>query len=125
MNNWSEEMAQFIIPGEVKVVIGWIGEGWQGDYDPDDPDDQPLLRFDAYDLNRPPDIYGPHSRSFQDTSYCTRLPATIPPEVLKSVCRVIAVSLADESHWKRPCEEWSWVNAEDAHRIHYPQEAQP
>jgi len=33
-----------------KVIIEWVelGEGWSGDYNSDDPEDEELLRFDAY-----------------------------------------------------------------------------
>lgn len=34
--------------GKVKVVIEWIGEGIDGDYDEEDPDDEPLCRFSVY-----------------------------------------------------------------------------
>ena len=125
----SEEMASFEIPGKARVEIGWIGEGNSGDYDEDDPKDTPLLRFDALDLaahKTPQECEGgeacyerdPRCRSAQDASYCTQLPATLPKDVLTSVCRAIAQDIADKPHWKRLLEEWSWVNEARARGIH-------
>lgn len=36
----------WVVDGPVRVCFDYIGEGHEGDYDPDDPDDQPLLRLD-------------------------------------------------------------------------------
>jgi len=33
---------------DVRVELEWIGEGYEGDYDPEDPEDVPLLRFTVY-----------------------------------------------------------------------------
>ena len=119
----SEEMAKYVIRGKVRVEIGWIGEGNDGDYDEDDSRDVPLLRFDAYDLVKHKNTLkctGRYDccRGGQDTSYCTQLPATLPMEVLKSVCRSIAEHIVDEPHWKRILEELSWMDEKDALRIH-------
>ena len=62
-----------LIKDNVKVSLDWIGEGHCGDYDPDDPKDDKLLRLDVYkyvnyDLNYPSEwvmVY--------DSSYCTRM----------------------------------------------------
>lgn len=113
-----EEMARYEIPGEVLVVFGWIGEGRQGDFDEEDKDDVPFLRFDAYDLKCPEDERDRECRSSQDNSYCTCLPAWTPLDVLESVCKAIAEAIFSESHWKRLLEEWSWVDLEDAEKIH-------
>jgi len=127
LSNASEEMAKHVIRGKVKVVIGWMGEGNEGDYQEDDPDDVPLLRFDAYDFaahKKSSDCgggdycYKHNCRSAQDASYCTQLPATLSKDILKSVCRAIAKNIADESYWKRFLEEWSWIDAKEARKIH-------
>jgi hypothetical protein len=110
----SEEMAKYVIPGKVKVVIGWIGEGRYGDFDEEDTGDTPYLRLSAYDLERIT-----NSRSKQDNSYCTLLPAWTPVDVLQSVCHAIANSIVDEDHWKRRLEEWSWVDWREAYHIHW------
>ena len=48
----------------VTVEIEYIGEGYTNDYQPDDPGDQPLLRFVVY-------------HGGKDTGWCTNIPATI------------------------------------------------
>jgi len=109
----SELIASYEIKGEVRVNIGWIGEGWCGDFDEDDPDDEPLLRFDVHDLKYPKDMEEEETwwncRSRQDNSYCTQLPAWTPIERLQEICKAIAESVAGEEHWKRRLEEWSWI----------------
>ena len=68
-----------VIRGDRKVEWVDIGEGWNGDYDPDDPDDTALLRFDVLELTN---IHGLFSDSpvmewevLDDASYCTQMPA--------------------------------------------------
>ncbi len=34
---------------QTKLVLTYIGEGYHGDYNPEDPEDEPLLRVDLYD----------------------------------------------------------------------------
>ena len=34
---------------EIKVVLGWAGEGLYGDYNKEDPYDEPLIRADVYE----------------------------------------------------------------------------
>lgn len=118
----SEEMAQYIIPGKVRVIIGWIGEGNEGDYRADDPSDEPLLRFDAYDLTTHADTTE-CTGSYDccrgvDSSYCTRLPATLSKPVLESVCRHIAETIVDEENWKKILEGLSWLDENDAAQAH-------
>lgn len=118
-----EEMAQYTIPGKVRVEIGWIGEGNEGDYQAYDPADAPLLRFDAYDLVPHADTtdctgFYDCCRSAQDASYCTRLPATLPKPVLESVCRHIAETIADKENWKKLLEGLSWLDEADAQQAH-------
>lgn len=60
-----------IIKGDVMVALEWIGEGFSGDYDPADPEDQPLLRFTVF--RREDGVWQP----VDNGSYCTLLPATI------------------------------------------------
>jgi len=124
--NACEDMASFAIPGKVRVELGWIGEGRDGDYREGDPSDYPHLRFDTYDLTKHPMTADDLTmctgwdccRSGQDASYCTALSAALPKEVLESVCRHIAERIADASHWKRILEELSWLSDEDARGIH-------
>lgn len=54
------------------VKVSWvrIGEGYSGDYDPDDPDDEELLRFDV-DIKR-----NGVWEEVGDASYCTLVPVS-------------------------------------------------
>lgn len=118
-----EQMAQYTIPGKVRVEIGWIGEGVDGDFVAGVACDYPTLRFDAYDLTKHADAlnctgYFECCRGAQDASYCTRLSARLPKPVLESVCRSIAEAIVDEERWKRRLEELSWFNDGEAERIH-------
>lgn len=117
-----DTMASFEIPGKVRVDIGFIGEGRDGDFDPLDPNDYPHLRFDAYDLTKHKDTtectgHLNCCRGGQDNSYCTQLPAGLPGTVLVGVCRAIAKDIVDIPHWKRCLERWSWVDEKKAREI--------
>ena len=60
-----------------------IGEGLSGDYDPNDPDDRRLLRFDVYE--RVAGQWWP----VDGGSYCTGLPVDTPYEQLADGLTVI------------------------------------
>jgi len=64
-----------LIKGNVKVSWCWIGEGKSGDYDPDDPTDIPLMRFDVYKYEDS-DGMGSDWEEIIDSSYCTLFPVT-------------------------------------------------
>ena len=49
MNSLMDGGIGFVGSGwQVKVELEWIGEGLDGDYNPGDPNDVPLLRFCVY-----------------------------------------------------------------------------
>ena len=56
-----------------------IGEGWSGDYNPDDPTDTPLLRFDVLELTKVEGLFSDSPELewevLDDASYCTQMPA--------------------------------------------------
>lgn len=54
-----------------KIRVDWYdaGEGLSGDYNPEDPDDIHLLRFDVYKK------VGEDWEEVEDASYCTRMPS--------------------------------------------------
>ena len=69
---------QIRLYGETKIRIDLdhIGEGYMEDYDPDDPTDEPLLRFSGY-------IWDETTSEWRDpgkASYCTELSANLPTE---------------------------------------------
>ena len=94
--------------GDVKVEVEWIGEGIQGDYDEDDPDDMPLLRFTVYERN------ANDWEQISDASYCTNLPATVHPDVAKRACKYIMdwveAPVKEGYSIKKICERLSWID---------------
>lgn len=53
------------------VELSWIGEGRDGDYDKEDPDDVPLLRMDVTRAD---------GEEMDRASYCTAIPASCGSE---------------------------------------------
>lgn len=114
-----------LVRGDVKVELDWIGEGISGDYNADDPDDEPLLRFsvlrrsglegdDPYALESgyEQDEWTP----FRDASYCTNISATLPEEKLRGLLEFLMDEVegpASQGHSiKRLCEGLSWIGNE-------------
>ena len=91
-----EEIEAVSSNGLVKVTLEYIGEGVDGDYDEDNPDDVPLLRVS---LSRKNDGHenledvAEHDNddwwAVTDGSYCTMLPATTDRELLKKAAKVM------------------------------------
>ena len=69
--------------GNVRVVFVNLGEGYSGDYNPNDPDDEPLLRFDVYAQ------FGDTWASIDDGSYCTCFSARADSELQKKAVEKI------------------------------------
>lgn len=64
----------------IKVEWEHIGEGWSGDYNPDDPNDEPLLRFTVYIRGVWPEF---EWEQLEDASYCTQMPVGTTYDVLE------------------------------------------
>ena len=102
-----------IIRGVVRIDWTNLGEGYDGDYDPENPDDVNLLRFDVSVAN----IDKRRWEEVEDGSYCTQVPAHTHIETLKR----ILVSFMDYIHddimsvgkAKRKCEMLSWTSPDD------------
>jgi hypothetical protein len=77
------------VSGPVKVELEWIGEGYHGDYNPADPQDEPLLRFYTY-LRRGRRWEAPEGPM---TSFCTLTPATVRPQTARALARMMARTL--------------------------------
>lgn len=111
--------------GLVKVVLEYIGEGNDGDYDPDDPDDEPLLRFSLYRRDDGDDrlnsLYFEPAHdgwlSVSDGSYCTQLSARADRELLTKAANHILDevrhTLSDCGREKRLYELLSWIELEE------------
>lgn len=96
--------------GLVKVDLEWMGEGWDGDYDENDPNDTPFLRFSVSKWD------GKFWEAIDDSSYCTLLPATVSHDTAISVVKYI---MSKVEHLvvsglpiKKTCEQLSWIKPE-------------
>lgn len=94
------------------VRIDWVnlGEGYDGDYDPENPDDVNLLRFDV-------SINNPKSRTWDevpDGSYCTQVPAKTDHSTLRRILTSFMNEIYDDvvsvGKAKRACERLSWTS---------------
>lgn len=93
-----------LVDGKYKVEWVNLGEGKDGDYDPDDPGDVALLRFDV----------SYNGELVQDGSYCTLLPVDTPEKILRKGLERIMDTINDESRNDGSCsrrvfEELSWI----------------
>lgn len=92
------------------VRVEWVnlGEGCWGDYDPDDPEDENLLRFDVSRL------VDNNWEMVDDASYCTGISAETPRETLIHLLEVIMGEVYEpvtQGHSiKKICERLSWIN---------------
>lgn len=98
-----------LVKGIVKVELEDIGEGWSGDYNPEDSEDTPLLRFTVSRLE------DGNWEQVADASYCTRIPVDTPEDVQRKILSHIMAHVesnaASGASVKRICEELSWVDA--------------
>lgn len=85
--------------------LDWIdlGEGIDGDYNPDDPDDQPYLRADLYQMSE-----GGEWQEVNDGSYCTLAIVNTPSDTLKKISVDLFADLGDNQFKKRIMENWTW-----------------
>ena len=103
--------------------VDWYnaGEGFYGDYNPEDPGDVNLLRFDAYYRQEGDRHNDPEEGwvAIDNASYCTLMPATAPAEILERSLRYIfnqyhtVIKDIPYSSVKRIGEGLSWIGMED------------
>ena len=80
-----------------KVEAVYLGEGYRGDYDPKDPKDEPLMRFDVYEHKYPDEtLY----------SYCTMTSA----RNAVACSRLIQMVLESDME-KQSIEQLTWIDA--------------
>ena len=99
----------------VRVGLERLGEGLNGDYDANDPDDKELLRFYVNKYNKYHDVW----LDVEDSSYCTLLPITTSKEdqkkALKYIMDEVYEGVSGGYSVKKICEKLSWI---DLHPIH-------
>ena len=102
-----------LVRDNVKVEWVNLGEGWDGDYDPDDPEDTNLLRFDVSCRDSINDEWS----EVDDGSYCTQMPANTPSKILMlalvEIMDLIYNDIMSVGRSKRICEKMSWLCPED------------
>lgn len=100
--------------------VDWYeaGEGLCGDYNPDNPEDQELLRFDVYIKKNPEPWDNPDDRwcEVEDASYCTLIPTNTSEEILEKALRYIFSEYRDvikDNNYpsvKKIGERLSWIS---------------
>jgi len=109
--------------GDFRVTWEWIGEGWSGDYDEEDEQDDPLLRFSVDQHIFPDEDSEENAESYweqlDDASYCTRLPITTPTKHLAIAAAQILEEVEDHpDNYKRELESLSWFEPDDFKKYH-------
>lgn len=105
------EINEYKLPSIIRnnVKIDWVnlGEGNDGDFDPENPEDENLLRFDVSRTSK--DGW----EAIDDGSYCTMVPATANTDQLKYLLAhfmdVIYDDVSAHGKAKRLCESLSWT----------------
>lgn len=94
------------ISADGKIKVEWVdlGEGVSGDYNPDDPEDEPLLRFDTYQRDETGEWV-----EFEDGSYCTNTRCDESEETLQKLVQFLADRIADDPH-RKTAERLSWID---------------
>lgn len=96
-------------PNGLSVVWEYIGEGRSGDYDPEDPEDAPLLRANLQYNGEPLD----------NGSYCTFATVSTDRERLAESARYLMkmVEMDPEtlSFNHKVMEQWTWVDYDSEH----------
>ena len=94
----------------IKVEWSELGEGICGDYNPEDPDDVELLRFDISQW------IDDHWEDVEDSSYCTQVPVSATPEQrtagLAMIMNAVYERASSGQSIKKLCEELSWISLE-------------
>jgi len=92
-----------------KITWEYIGEGHEGDYDLNDPEDEQLLRFSVDKWNEQNNEW----EGIQDGSYCTQMPIETDFRVLVRGLAEILYNLNEDSSNKKYLESMSWLSPED------------
>lgn len=99
-----------LIKFPVKVEWVELGEGLDGDYNEDDPEDVELLRFDVYEW-----VNG-EWEPVDNASYCTNFPVSATKEQRREGLKVLMAGvykdLVSGNSIKKICEKLSWIGIE-------------
>lgn len=107
MDNVSD---QVYILGDYRITWEYIGEGYDGDYDPKDKKDYPHLRFSCDSRDKEAYDESVEWQGMDDSSYCTQLPISTPTWMLKMASDEILKGLGSGiCSNKRFLEGKSWL----------------
>jgi len=110
-----------IVGGDYTIELEDIGEGRSGDWDPDDPEDEPLLRFSVTQASSED-----YFEQVDDGSYCTNLNAEMieqDPDLLRRALVILYDALYEKigkDGFKRTAEKMSWIGADWLEPERYP-----
>lgn len=94
--------------GNVRIEWSNLGEGYDGEYDSENPEDDNLLRFDVSRLE------GETWEPINDGSYCTQVKASeshaMLTQHLKDFMDTIYDDVSVHGRAKRLCEQLSWTS---------------
>ena len=110
-----------VTEGDVFSICDWrsglrvdwiyIGEGLSGDWNPNNPNDIPLLRFDVYYLS------GEDQWDMvDDGSYCTNMEWGTSSDILARAAMLIIFNMEDKigkTSYRQALQDLSWMKAED------------
>jgi len=92
--------------GALKIVWEHLGEGRFGDYNPDDSEDDPLMRFTVLIYSNKEKDYVP----VEDGSYCTLIEVDKATAFeLEILGQMILTSFKNSTNPKRTLEAASWL----------------
>jgi hypothetical protein len=124
------EHGRSLIRGRVRVDWDELGEGWHGDYNPDDPEDTELLRFSVYRFdgddallahaNADPEfatmlaVEGRGWMECDDASYCTSVPVDtsldVRQQLLETLMHEFYRPVTEGYSVKKLGEQLSWID---------------
>lgn len=89
----------------VALTLEYIGEGNDGDYNPEDADDTPLYRFSTERRAETGEW-----EDVNDGSYCTQIPANCAPSDAQAAARYLLNCIEVNGTSKRFLEQLSWTS---------------
>ena len=89
-----------------RIEAIWLGEGFDGDYNSEDDEDEPLMRFDVFDKDAEE---GTDARN--PWSFCTMVKAANKEACQRFIERVLDV-MQQNRYPKRELEWLTWWNGE-------------
>jgi len=101
-----------IVESGVRVTLDdETNEGWGGDYDPQDPEDEHLMRFSVDRLGADGEWL-----AVPEGSYCTGVANTASPEVVQRhlafIMKAVKAPVLAGDSIKKLCEQLSWTGSE-------------